>query len=145
MSTRCQIRIEGNKALLYIHSDGYPEGILPTLMSFLPPFMKDRGYDPEYLAARLLQQFMNKSDKRMEEFRVKFPGPTRFDYTGFGVDVELHGDIRYLYVVKKNGSVEVQLVGGFGENQSYVSRGLFLLGTTPEAALAELKAGEDEE
>jgi hypothetical protein len=38
MSTRCNVRIkdkQGDELLFYRHSDGYPEGALPTLKTFM--------------------------------------------------------------------------------------------------------------
>ena len=37
MSTRCQIVIkdESNQIVFYRHSDGYPEGAMPTLQKFM--------------------------------------------------------------------------------------------------------------
>jgi hypothetical protein len=148
MSTRCQIQIEGNKALLYVHSDGYPAGILPLLLPFVEKFQKGRGDDAEYLAARLIQHLTNESDKGLAEFRAKWgdggmgksdPG---FCFIGFGVDTELHGDIEFLYVVKKGGVVEVQKVKGWGENQSFQTLGTFKVGTPVKKAV---KVCESEE
>ncbi len=143
MSTRCQIQVEGSKVLLYIHSDGYPAGILPTLLPFVAKFVKGRGDDEEYMPARILQVFMNEADKHMEEFRTKMPDllgkPASYEgLLGFGVDTEIHGDIAYLYIVKKGGAVEVQKVRGFGESQKFTTLKTFPVGTDPKAALESL-------
>ena len=61
MSTRCQVGvyssenqpIEDPEVLIYRHNDGYPEGILSEIQEYVAEFMKNRGADPEYLAARL--------------------------------------------------------------------------------------------
>jgi len=79
MSTRCQIafydrRPRGEKsimekweALVYRHSDGYPEGVMPELVPFLRRWMKVRGWDLEYCAARLLQDMCNRYDRGVRE------------------------------------------------------------------------------
>jgi hypothetical protein len=140
MSTRCQIQIEGNKAILYVHSDGYPSGILPLLLPFVEKFQKGRGDDPEYLAARLIQHLANESDKGMEEFHAKMSArgmgkDLGFRFIGFGVDADIHGDIEYLYVVKKGGTVEVQKPGG-------QTLGSFQVGTPVEMAIKTCESEE---
>jgi hypothetical protein len=143
MSTRCQIQIEGNKALLYVHSDGYPSGILPLLLPFVERFQKARGDDPEFLAGRLIQHLANESDKHMAEWeaRMKAEGQKGVGsygerFTGFGVDTDIHGDIEYLYVVKEGGTVEVRRARG-GQ-----TLGKFKVGTSPDAAV-KVCEGED--
>lgn len=101
MSTRCQIgfysvrpSIGRNdlgqyKALLYCHSDGYPEGIITQIVPFIKRFKEVRGNDTEYLAARLLQYLCNEADRVIPEWSI----------LGFGVCNSLHGDIEYLYAV----------------------------------------------
>jgi hypothetical protein len=66
MSTRCHILIDGFKPMLYRHCDGYPGkadgstyGVLTDLSPFLAAFRKHRGWDPEYLLARMAQQLCN--------------------------------------------------------------------------------------
>lgn len=145
MSTRCQIQVEGSKVLLYVHSDGYCSGILPTLLPFVAKFHKGRGDDPEYMPARILQVFMNNSDQRIAEFHSNlktsklFGAPPPYEgMLGFGVDTELHGDIEWLYIVKKGGAVEVQSVTGWGDNQKFTTLKTFPVGTDPKAALESL-------
>ena len=103
MSTRCQIAFyqaepkDLNKfeSLIYRHSDGYPTGVLPDILPFLKLWVKNRGIeDIEYCSARLLQKLCNEYDKGMNEM---YEGKT-----GYGICVELHGDIEYLYAVYPN-------------------------------------------
>jgi hypothetical protein len=101
MSTRCQIAIyendpgdkaEGWNALIYRHSDGYPEdecGVMAALIPFVEGFVEQRGWDAEYLAARLVQHLCNEHDKGDDE-----PG-----VTGYGICCAIHGDIEYFYRV----------------------------------------------
>lgn len=148
MGTRCQIQIEGNKALLYIHSDGYPDGILPTLLPFVEKFVKGRGDDPEYMLARMTQEFTNDSDQCAEEFRKKMaekPGllsnmPKERSLIGFGIDCDIHGDIEYLYLVKKGGTVEVQKVRG---TRGMGTLGFFPVGTPVSDALGVCKRNDE--
>lgn len=113
MSTRCQIAFDGNKVFVYRHSDGYPTGVLPSLMDFVNRFMAARGYDAEYLVARLVQHFTNEYDRDMAAMYERMGEKrTKMEVLGFGVDTELHGDINYLYTVRKDGSIEVR--SGFG-------------------------------
>jgi len=138
MSTRCQIRIEGNDALLYVHSDGYPESVLPDVLPFVATFHKFRGDDPQYLAARLLQHLMNKGDADTEVVRktMKQSGkdapPT---LNGYGVDCIIHTDIEFYYEVTNAGSVIVNAVRG-GKPRRLAE---FQLGTNPDDAVKEIK------
>jgi hypothetical protein len=100
MATRCQIKVAGEKTLLYKHFDGYPEGVLPTLNATLHWFKEDRGFfDGPYLLARLTQAFAN-------EFDGQSRGPR--SSLGIGLDTALHGDIEYLYTVNKNFTVTIK-------------------------------------
>lgn len=96
MSTRCQIQVKGSPILIYKHSDGYPEGVLPVLEPFVKAFSDNRGNDVEYCLAQIVRTFALEYDP---ETRLK----------GWGLDLVLHEDIEYLYVVDAaKGSVEVQ-------------------------------------
>lgn len=97
MSTRCQIFVEGLKSSLYRHSDGYPDskhGVLATLVPIVNDFKNRRGWDDEYLLARIAQRMMNAVDPD--------------GCTCFGIYDETHGDIEYLYLVRQDFSIEVR-------------------------------------
>jgi hypothetical protein len=128
MGTRGQIQVEGSKVLLYVHSDAYPSGILPTLLPFVAKFIKGRGDDPEFMSARILQAFMNAYD-------AEFPDDYENHLSGFGVDTEIHGDTEYMYFVKPGGAVDVKKMRAGG------IIGSFPVGTDPMAALKQL--GDD--
>jgi len=105
MSTRCNIAFYENEeksfeefeALIYKHSDGYPDGVLPLLIPFVQRFLLARGYDVEYLSARTLQYFANETDRSLQEYRGgRSEG---FEVLGFGICKDFHGDIEYLYCV----------------------------------------------
>jgi hypothetical protein len=111
MSTRCQIGIyktgdcpiDQPASLVYKHSDGYPEGVLPLLEPFLARFAAARRLeDTEYLVAWLLFEFMLDHRKWSDKYKKKNPstGDT-YSFTGFGIcgDKAIHGDIEYYYRV----------------------------------------------
>lgn len=103
MSTRCQIKVEGEEVMLYKHCDGYPEGVLPALEDVVAWFRQERGFwDGSYLLARIGQRFMNDSDN------VRNDPDARISATGYGYDIHEHGDIEYLYTVRKDWSITVE-------------------------------------
>ena len=121
MSTRCQIGIfekpfiENGKlnnphTLIYRHNDGYPEGILKPLTDFTKDFIKNRGFDAEYIGARLLCYLIS-------EHTEDLPDQSRKDYKGDKVKAskfggvlsygicksdDFHGDIEYFYAIFKD-------------------------------------------
>ena len=98
MSTRCQIAFydtqthELPSALLYRHSDGYPDtphGVIATLVPILRQYKTRRGfYDSEFCAAVVLHQWLT-------AYEQQYPD----GLSGLGVSQELHGDIEYFYAV----------------------------------------------
>jgi hypothetical protein len=126
MSTRAQITIEGQcgpTIYLYKHSDGYPEGVLPTLRPFVKFFFKNRGFDPEYFMARLTMAFgadeAQWKAKELAKAKARVAGGDKIAQStvdfyegekntiGFGLDCGLHGDIEYLYTVNKEGKIKI--------------------------------------
>lgn len=119
MSTRCNIQVQNSdgtiyECMVYRHSDGYPESVLPFLEPFVNTFKTERGCDPEYFVAQFLRHAMidecKEADK--DDFYKKFPDahPSK-SYLGWGVCTELHGDIEYLYTVDLvKGKVKVKKV-----------------------------------
>lgn len=100
MSTRCQIGFyygdneqPFNKpsALIYKHSDGYEEGVMPELLEYLkdPENARNIG-DPEYLSAWYLYKLMGGFEEK---------GYTSMGRIGFGICDGIHGDIEYYYAV----------------------------------------------
>lgn len=115
MATRCQIKVEGQDAMLYKHSDGYPEGVLPTLTDAVEKFKEVRGFfDGFFLLARIGQRFMNDSDTHVREFAIKMGAAglksckDEVGCLGYGYDTALHGDIEYLYTVHEDWSITVE-------------------------------------
>jgi len=92
MSTRCQIGfykpeaqdLKDFEALIYRHSDGYPDtesGVLANIIPILEDFGKKRGLDNiEYASAWLVAKL-------------------KTDYTNIGICKDFHGDIDYYYAV----------------------------------------------
>jgi len=117
MSTRCQIGIyESNEdslnnyvALLYRHFDGYPGkvdgseyGVLSEIVPFVKNFISKRGFDTEYIAARLIQFLTNEHDNEMKKAhkRNKLLRNPYYRYLGYGICNQFHSDIEYFYAIK---------------------------------------------
>lgn len=95
MSTRCNIGFYDQKpasdeldskveAMIYRHSDGYPEGVLSEIMPFLKEWDTKRGMsDTEYTAARLLAYLCDLHKGEL----------------GYGISKERHRDIAFYYAV----------------------------------------------
>ena len=127
MSTRCHIQVKEASGkiypvMIYKHSDGYPEGVLPFLKSFASRFFHDRGDDAEYCVAQILRHWAIEDNTEMEarikqaKEEAKKTGdknpyiPTNYvrHFTGWGVCLqsEPHGDIEHVYTVNlKTGTV----------------------------------------
>lgn len=81
------------QVLLYRHSDGYPEKVLPEIIPFLKNFSNDIE-NSEYVSARLLQALCNNRDERMDQKDTQIGLET-----GYGISQGFHSDIEYLYTV----------------------------------------------
>lgn len=136
MSTRCQIGfyeeeekdLSKFEALLYRHSDGYPDteyGVVAAVLPFLKWWANGRGvHDFEYCAARLLQYLCNEYDGRTASYRNEansvFAPETPEEFTGtlgHGISKHFHGDIEYLYAIRPS-RVEVYEVGDMWNAES---------------------------
>lgn len=117
MSTRAQIKVDGiDNVYVYKHSDGYPDGehgVLAWLVPYVTKFLNNRGWDDEFLLARIMYEGMKIDEAAQAEYRSSNNSKlnTRlnaiYDFTGWGIGPEIHGDTEYLYVVKED-SIEVQ-------------------------------------
>lgn len=128
MSTRCQIGIykkrleswagvDNCETLLYKHSDGYPEGVLPILEPMLKAFEIRRGLsDTGYLGAWVLYALMDEHVQSMKDWakeRRDKEGAVSDDHIpedgrnclGFEICNRhgIHGDIEYFYAVSPSG------------------------------------------
>jgi len=128
MSTRCQIIVEGSDAVVYRHSDGYPDGacgVVKTLKPIVENFIRWRGFDECYLPAHIVADMiavhkkdMDKTIRKMKKAGTPAANLSAYEsakYLGYGVEAykaddenALHGDLEFLYVVKKNGTIEVR-------------------------------------
>ena len=118
MSTRCQIHVNNSNVLLYRHQDGYPEGVLPDILPTIKRFIGIRGFDVEYLPARLIVALVEAQNKVYQGLidRYKEDGRPQsyitdaeesrdtlsIGVTAFDNGEGLAGDIEYLYVVEKD-------------------------------------------
>jgi len=109
MSTRAQIHVEGSGVYIYKHSDGYPKGVLPWLEPFVARFHAGRGWDPEYLSARIVAEgvrlFLESSAEYERETGKPLGGS---EFLGWGVSTSLHGDEEYIYVIRETGTIEIR-------------------------------------
>lgn len=125
MSTRCQIIVEGSDVVIYRHCDGYPEGphgVVRALKKSVMNFIKYRGFDECYMPAHIVSDMIvahkASTDKTAKQMAKAGLGSSHYEaskYLGYGVEAyimndahALHGDIEFLYVVKKNGTIEVR-------------------------------------
>jgi hypothetical protein len=132
MSTRCQIIVEDATVALYRHSDGYPDGphgVIKILKKIVVGFIKRRGFDECYMPAHIISDMIvahkKWADGRIREIKKtngpassieSYEGTKLLGYGIEGYDPEhgaeenaFHGDIEFLYVVKKNGTIEVRV------------------------------------
>lgn len=115
MSTRAQIVIEDLEAIkLYKHCDGYPAGVLPVLEPCVEAFLKRRGWDPEYLLARLVMAFGLAEERHRQAMKAHPTLGERYRHpetTGYGLSREWYADIEWVYRVRRDGSVEAWKTG----------------------------------
>jgi hypothetical protein len=119
MSTRCQIgfyehfphSLPDPVVMIYQHSDGNPERMLPKLSEFLKSFEKRRGYDVGEVSARLLSYLVAEHDAITASVYVGLTSPNRaldpqhpeFGGTnGFALGLGLHGDEDYYYAISSD-------------------------------------------
>lgn len=85
MGTSASISVKGHPIQLYVHYDGYPDGIMPMLKRFLETW--HRGDDLPYCMAQLVMHVGRERGK---------PG----DNTGFGLEpISTNLGVNYTYVV----------------------------------------------
>jgi len=117
MSTRCQIgffetmpsdekMIEELRksikptavALIYRHSDGYPNSVLPDLDCYLAKCQ--RNDDPCYAAAWFVHFLIDRAMRNARKWaKLGNRKADAHNYLGHGIDNEYHGDIQYFYAV----------------------------------------------
>jgi len=97
MSTRANIIITDgdDKLYFYRHSDGYPEGTMPTLNQFLDKVKKGEIRDNVSQSAGWLIVIGHEEyAKNREEYEH-----TRWKVGAYEPTTCIHGDIEYLYVI----------------------------------------------
>jgi hypothetical protein len=116
MSTRSQIMVrENEKCKIYKHSDGYPEGVLDVLVPTVETFKEYRGWDPEYLTARILMAFALNEEEQYRAYRTKgHEWASEPRVTGFGLDSGWHGDIEFAYIIEPDFTINVHCLWGSG-------------------------------
>lgn len=100
MSTRCQVIIKDaySEVWFYRHSDGYPEGVMPSLEKFLSWVKEDRIRDNAEQASGWLVLIGH------QEYEVPSE-PSKGSSMGWKIGAyepcapERHSDIEYLYTV----------------------------------------------
>ena len=103
MSTRSTTHFQRDgitEAIVYRHSDGYPDGHGTDLLNFFKLLKKtlpdNRFNDPSYLAAKVVVWLS-------EQFNIDYitdkPKANRYDFLSVGVVMEDPGDIEYRYEV----------------------------------------------
>jgi hypothetical protein len=90
-------KLEDWQALLYCHSDGNPEVILPEIVPFLQAWRRGLA-DSEYLSARLLQHLCNQFDVMMKD------APRYKGILGYGISKGFRTDIAYFYRIARMAS-----------------------------------------
>ena len=127
MSTRSNMIVEGNEGVvIYKHCDGYPSNVMKIFKKLLPAFKKQRGFDHEYLTARIIhaniQEEMREyvpDPKKPGEYKWKNVKYWQASMLSNGVSAYLHGDIEFLYIIHKDFSVEIRVpVEGFWDNST---------------------------
>jgi hypothetical protein len=108
MSTRSTTHFQENGqdiAIVYRHSDGYPEGAGVDLLRFIGECAKlqdSRLSDPSYLAAKyvvFLADMFNRTMKKVNGEYKYVKSKSKLEFLGVGVLMEDPGDIRYRYIV----------------------------------------------
>ena len=130
MSTRSQIKVRGSEIMIYKHSDGYPEGVLPTLTETMKRFIKERGHEPDYALAQIMRAFARRDEENRKEWLEEIKNNPE-DYpeymlesyqkqrmTGWGLDTIRHGDIEYMYHVDLiEGEIKVEHINWDSDNE----------------------------
>lgn len=113
MSTRANIIIKDDYGKLYFyrHSDGYPEGTMPTLNKFLELVKTDKirdnvGQSAGWLIVIGAIEFQTVDAKLFDNPKNKFNpenvsqfSPGDWQVGAYEPTTGIHGDIEYLYVI----------------------------------------------
>jgi hypothetical protein len=138
MSTRAQIKITdsfGRELWFYRHSDGYPDGTLPTLQKFLDWVKEGKIRDNVEQAAGWLILIGAEEYGKTYDYKTGTSSPKATlteplddKLSGWKCGAyepcacgSLHGDVEYLYTVSlKKKEIKIQSVRGYGDEQTLV-------------------------
>lgn len=132
MSTRCMVAIKGelspyNIIHFYRHSDGYPEGVAPSIKKYLEYVSRDLiRKNAEQSAGWLLiigmQEYLGQYSHSNEKTLVKDITPTNaisgYKIGAYELATQFHSDIEYGYIVDISFGKVIQLTRD--EYQSYM-------------------------
>jgi len=126
MSTRANVIIKDSYVKLYFyrHSDGYPEGTLPTLKKFMlwvkeKKIRQNATQSSGWLIIIGAEEYNQEKNKTLESFN-----PAN-NFSGWKVGAyeptdNIHGDIEYLYVLDlEKIKIKVKEVCGFDKDQKF--------------------------
>ena len=106
MSTRATVHFEHHgktRAIVYRHSDGYPEGLGEDLKQFFADVKEQTGdtrfSHATYLAAKYVVWQANKYAETFDVKLNKYVPSNMLDFLSVGVVMEDPGDIEYRYHV----------------------------------------------
>ena len=103
MSTRANIRIvdgPGRELWFYRHSDGYPEGTMPTLKKFMDMVKTGKIRNNIMQASGWLIVIGHEEyAKQNAEMATKYPGVFDWKVGAYEPTMGQHGDIGYLYTI----------------------------------------------
>jgi hypothetical protein len=111
MSTRCTVHFTSgaggahSDAIIYRHSDGYPESMLPDLADFFDAVMAQttdhRFGDPSYLAAKYVVWLADQFAKKLVAVgdSYEYVKAEKLDFISVGVVQADPDDIEYRYTV----------------------------------------------
>lgn len=137
MSTRCNIIIKDKYSyvILYRHSDGYPEGVKPTLDKFLEwvnsgKIRKCASQASGWLVLLGIQEYAaherynleTQNWEKPEDILLKdFSPNSRDPWNGWKIGAyepctEIYGDIEYLYIIDLDSKDKVTLKAHKSEN-----------------------------
>lgn len=119
MSTRANVLIKDSTTELwyYRHSDGYPDGTVPTLTEFMNRVVSGEIRDNASQAAGWLVVIGHED---YQQYRDEYPSSMTWKVGAYEPTVGQHGDIEYLYVLDlDNKVIEVQSL--YGDDSSVIT------------------------
>lgn len=112
MSTRCTVHFKDggheahSEAIIYRHSDGYTECMIPDLANFFKAVQDQtndtRFSDPSYLASKYVVWLASQFSRNLEKVNGEYVwvNGSPLDFLSVGVVQSDPGDIEYRYTVR---------------------------------------------